>query len=169
MVAKVQPDIFATNNNPLPSSAQVPFVSYDINFGSGYVALLSFPDIESTSYFANATLTVSSNVTLAGSAAATLTITGSRTAFSDAKRVMGDAVAILTYNGQSVKFAGSNTGTASGTLTITNPNGVKLVLSGDASNLKGNISVNSSVVGTIERNGKGALIYYTDGTFESIN
>ena len=167
-------------SNPVPSSVQNVYVSYyngdGSTLGTAYGAMLTFPDFESASQFANATITVSSNVALTGYPAANLTVTANRTAYgSTTVPIVGNAVAILSYSGQSVKFEVANTAvtptTGTGTLTVTNPDGVKLVLNGTSTSgaASGTVSVNSTQVGTISSSNGMMQINYDDGTFESLN
>ncbi|MDH4215790.1 MAG: hypothetical protein OEV23_02695 [Gallionella sp.] len=167
-------------SNPVPSSVQNVYVSYyngdGSTLGTAYGAMLTFPDFESASQFANATITVSSNVALTGYPAANLTVTANRTAYgSTTVPIVGNAVAILSYSGQSVKFEVANTAvtptTGTGTLTVTNPDGVKLVLNGTSTSgaASGTVSVNSTQVGTISSSNGMMQISYDDGTFESLN
>lgn len=155
---------------PTANGIQNAWANYDATYGTNYGGMLTFPDFESASNFANVTVTVSSNVALAGNPAATLTVTANRTAYgSSAKPFAGDVVALLAFNGQSVKFQASNTGTTAGTLTITNPDGVAMVLSGTAGSTTGTVSASGTQVGTISASGGITTITYTDGSFESLN
>lgn len=170
LVDAVTADIVANYTNPAPIAIQNVYAFYNVNSGSQYSAMLVYPDFETASNYANATVTVSYNVTLTGSPAATLTVTANRTGFSNARPTMGDAVAILTFSGQSVKFEANNTNpTTAGTLTITNPDGVKMVIGGAANSNTGTVSVDGTAVGTIDQSGATTLIHYNDGTFESLN
>jgi hypothetical protein len=169
---------------PAPTATQNVFVFYCGGIfcsspNTFYGATLTFPDFESASFFANVTITVSSGITLTGSPAATLTATANRTGYgTSANPVVGDVSAVLNFSGQSLTFAASNTaatptsGTA--TLTISNPAGVHLVLSGTGTSgstsgtLSGTLSVGATQVGTVSSSSGTPLIYYNDGTFESL-
>ncbi len=162
---------FTGSKGSANASASVKFnnaATFDV-FG-----LLSHQPNETANNFANATITVSSNVALTGNPAATLTVTANRTAYGGSTEpVVGNVVAILAFNGQSVKFEAANTAATptagTGTLTITNPSGVKLVLTGTSSSPTGTVSVGTTQVGTINSSNGMSLIYYNDGTFESLN
>ena len=173
VVAAVTADLATKYINPVPLSVQNISGSYSAGYGTYYNAMLTYPDFETASNFANATFTISSQVALVGNHAATLTITANRTAFgSSTSPVVGDVVAILSFNGQIVKFAVSNTavtptiGTAA--ITITNPSGVKLVLSGNSNSAADIVSVNGTQVGTIESSSGITMIHYSDGSFEAL-
>lgn len=173
VVAAVTGDIATKYKNPVPLSVQNISGYYSAGFGTNYYAMLTYPDFETASNFANATFTISSQVALAGNPAATLTITANRTAFgSSTSPDVGDVVAILSFNGQSVKFVVSNTVSTptigSGDLTITNPSGVKLVLSGTTTNPTGTVSVGTTQVGTIDSSSGITMIHYSDGSFEAL-
>jgi len=168
LTAKIQSAFSASY--PTANGIQNAWANYDATYGTNYGGMLTFPDFESASNFANVTITVSSNVALAGNPAATLTVTANRTAYgSSANPFAGDVVALLAFNGQSVKFQASNTGTTAGTLTITNPDGVAMVLSGTAGSATGTVSASGTQVGTISTSGGIKTINYTDGTFESLH
>ncbi len=162
---------FTGSKGSANASASVKFnnaATFDV-FG-----LLSHQPNETANNFANATITVSSNVALTGNPAATLTVTANRTAYGGSTEpVVGNVVAILAFNGQSVKFEAANTAATptagTGTLTITNPSGVKLVLTGTSSSPTGTVSVGTTQVGTISSSSGMTLISYNDGTFESLN
>lgn len=159
--------------NPTATSVQHVYAWHDPTYGFTYNAMLTYPDFETASNFANATFTISSQVALVGSKAATLTITANRTAFgSSTSPVVGDVVSILSYNGQSVKFEVSNT-TATPTIgaaaiTITNSDGVKLMLSGNSNSATDIVSVNGTQVGTIDSSSGITMIHYSDGSFETL-
>lgn len=173
-VAAVTAALSANYTNPAPLAVQNVYVNYDVNNGTSYSAMLTFPDFESASKYANATITVSSNVALTGYPEANLTVTANRTAFGgSANPVVGDVTAILSFNGQSMKFEATNAAatptSGTGTLTITNPSGVKLVLNGTSGSPTGTVSVNSTLVGTVDSGSGMPMIHYDDGTFESLN
>jgi hypothetical protein len=173
VVAATTADISKKYNNPIPTSVQNVRGYYDINYGTSYYAWVTYPDFESASNYAKATFTISSQVALAGNQPATLTITANRKAYGNAASpFVGDVVAILAYNGQSIKLAASNASATpaigAGTLTITNPSGVKLVISGTSNSITGTASVNNILVGTIDSNGGIPMIHYNDGSFEAL-
>jgi hypothetical protein len=159
--------------NPTATSVQNVYAWYDPIYGFTYNAMFTYPDFESANNFANATFTISSQVALAGSPAATLTVTANRTAYGNSTSpFVGDVVAILDFNGQSVKFETSNTTATptigTGALTVSNPNGVKLVLNGATNVTTGDVLVNTTKVGTVDSSGGIPMIHYTDGSFEAL-
>ncbi|MEQ1590041.1 MAG: hypothetical protein ABL902_06790, partial [Gallionella sp.] len=173
VVATVTADIAAKHGNLMPISVQNVSSYYSAGYGTSYSAMLTFPkDFETASNFANATITMSSQVALAGYPAATVTYTGNRTAFGSTAPDVGDYVAILSFNGQSVQFVVSNTVATptiySADLTITNPSGVKLVIGGVSTTPTGTMTVGATQVGTIESSSGITMIHYSDGSFEAL-
>lgn len=175
IVTQVTTALSANYTSPAPSGMSNIYVSYYSGSGGGtaYSGMLTFPSFESASYWADATITVTSHVTLTGYPQAILTVSAHRSAYGTATNpVVGDVTAILSYNGQSVTFAASNTAatptTGTGTLTISNPAGVHLVLTGTSGSPTGTISVGTTQVGTIDSSSGTPLAYFNDGTFQSL-
>lgn len=174
VISQVTAALSANYTSPAPSGVQNVYVNYSNSSGTYYNAMLTFLDFESASNYANATITVSSNVSLTGNPAATLTVTANRTAYgTSTNSVVGDVTAILSFNGQNVKFTAANTAGAptigAGALTVTNPSGVKLVLNGTSGSPTGTVFVDTTQVGTVDSGSGTPLIHYNDGTFESLN
>lgn len=161
---------FIQSANPTATNVQNIYAWYDSNYGSSYNAMLTYPDFESSGNFANATFTVSADVTLLNNPKASLTMTVNRSAYGDnTSPFVGDMVAILTYNGQSVKFdVTSTTPTIAAVMTISNPDGVKLMINGNSNSTTDIVSVNGTQVGTINLNNGIPMIQYTDGSFEAL-
>jgi hypothetical protein len=154
---------------PTANGVQYISANYSIDNGTYFYGYLTFPDFESASNFADATITVSSNISLTDYPAATLTAKVNRTAYgSSIEPAEGNVVVVLAYGGQSVTINAEKT-SETVSLTITNPDGVKLIVSGTPAGTTGEVSVDGTHVGTIEDGGGIPLIRFTDGTFVSLN
>lgn len=134
----------------------------------------SFPPYENASDFVKGTLTLSTTASAPGLAEATVVASASRTALN------GGTVAVtVTQSGQSFKLetavADTEAAAVNGTLTLTTPDGAKLLLnlteaeSDGAYVMSGTASVNGVQVGEVSETDNGlTLIRYNDGSFESI-
>jgi|GEM_PF-1803057 len=133
-----------------------------------------FPPYENASNFVKGTLILTTTASVPGLADTTVVASASRTALN------GGAVAVtVTQSGQSFKLETAVTDTeaaeVNGTLTLTTPDGAKLLLnlmeaeSEGAYVMSGTASVNGVQVGEVSETDNGlTLIRYNDGSFESI-
>ncbi len=133
-----------------------------------------FPPYENASNFVEGTLTLTTTANAPGLAEATVVASASRTDLN------GGAVAVtVTQSGQSFKLETAVTDTeaeeVNGTLTLTTPDGAKLLLnlteaeSDGAYVMSGIASVNGVQVGEVSETDNGlTLIRYNDGSFESM-
>jgi hypothetical protein len=97
---------------------------------------------------------------------ATVSLTGNRTALDT-----GTAMVTLSYGNRSIVFdASMSPTTTGGDITITNSDGVVLVLSVQdptAGTLSGSVSINNIEIATVTETGDGLIkVNYNDGTFE---
>ena len=123
-------------------------------------------DMESANNFLQASLSITGELKLDEYPEATASLTLKRTGLET-----GDAILTIAHNKQSVTlFYHEKTNDADATLTITNPEGVKLELTATENATKGTVSINSTSIGTIEelKDTNTIIIRYNDGTFESL-
>jgi hypothetical protein len=131
------------------------------------LGMVGYQTPESVNNFANATLSISLDLTLQGYPGTQATVSGNRTAFEG-----GDITVTFTHGGHSVTFVASkadgNT-PGDGTLTVTNPDGVKLVLTATEGAVSGTLKVNGAQVGSVQQTTNDLIIArYNDGTFETL-
>lgn len=139
------------------ASIQTPLV-----YGFGKVYL---DDIENVEHTLDATLNITGKINLTGNPEAVASLTIDK---SDYK--MGKVTLTIAYNGQSfiVNFDNSGDRVAEGNITITNPDGVKLVFSGSESSDNGAVYVNENQIGTIEKSDRSVIVRFNDGSFVSL-
>lgn len=128
---------------------------------------LDLGSFESASYFAKGSLSVNLDLALRGYPNTSAIITANRTELKG-----GDALVTLLHNGSTVTLKLVKTGTnpTDGTLTVSNPDGVKLVVTAKDGDTRGNVTLaDGTVVGTVEKSDNGLyIIRYKDGTFETL-
>jgi hypothetical protein len=95
-----------------------------------------------------------------------VSLNGNRTALDT-----GTATVTLSYDNRSIVFDASTSATTTGgDITITNSNGVVLVLSVQdptTGTLSGSVSINNIEIATVTETGDGLIkVNYNDGTFE---
>jgi hypothetical protein len=159
---------FISSEYPEAISVDWPWFRY-WSGNTEYNAKLTFPDFETANSYANVTLTVSLDLELVGHPDTNLVIRVNRTELEG-----GDASLTFIHDGHSIEIEveKANDADAIGSVTVTNPDGVKLALTqlsdGDSS-LSGTLTVNDVQVGTISETDSGVVIIrYDDGTFESL-
>jgi len=122
---------------------------------------------ESASYFAQGSLSVNLDLALKGYPQTKALISVNRTELEG-----GDALVTLLHNGSTVTFKLVKAGTnpTDGTLTVSNPDGVKLIVTGKDGDVSGKVTLaDGTQVGTLEKSGNGLyIIRYIDGTFETL-
>lgn len=129
---------------------------------------------ETTNSFIQGTLTLSTTATVPDLPEASVV-----TSLSRANIAGGNANITVSYNGQSFKLDAASTDLDAdepeGTLTLTNPDGVKLIVNlketkdGDTYVVGGTVFVNETQIATISETDSGVvLVRYNDGTFESL-
>ncbi len=128
--------------------------------------ILYEPDVEYDLDPVPATFGLQFSAQFSGLPEAKVTLNGDRTALDT-----GAAIVTLTYDNRSIKFDGSKSPTTTGgDVTITNSNGVVLVLSVQdptAGTLSGSVSINDIEIATVTETGDGLIkVNYNDGTFE---
>lgn len=129
---------------------------------------LDLGSFESASYFAKGSLSVNLDLALRGYPNTSAIITANRTELKG-----GDALVTLLHNGSTVTLKLVKTGTnpkPDGTLTVSNPDGVKLVVTAKDGVTRGNVTLaDGTLVGTVEKSDNGLyIIRYKDGTFETL-
>ncbi|MCW8995799.1 MAG: hypothetical protein OQK77_08285, partial [Psychromonas sp.] len=136
---------------------------------------LTFADFETADNFVQGTFTVTADLNVSELPQASVVASASRTAFAG-----GNAQVTVSYDGSSFTIAAESDDLEAeeyptATLSITNPDGVKLSVNmsetqnGDDYELAGTVSVGGTAVGTIEETDNGlVLVRYTDGTFETL-
>ncbi len=135
---------------------------------------VSFPDFETADNFVQGTLMVMAQANVPELPEATVVASVSRTELAG-----GDASIAVSYDGQSFTLAVDSedldADEPEATMTLTNPDGVKLIvnlaetLAGDQYVVSGTVSVGGTQVGTVEETSNGlVLVRYNDGTFESL-
>lgn len=131
-------------------------------------------DFETASYFVEGSLTVTAVANVPELPEATVIASVSRTELDG-----GDVSIVVSYDGQSFTLAVDSedleADAPEATVTLTNPDGVKLIVnlaeteSGDQYLVDGSVFVGETQVGTVEETDSGiVLVRYTDGTFESL-
>ena len=134
----------------------------------------TFPDFETVDNFVKGTITLTTSATVPELPAATVTASVSRTNIAG-----GNANITVSYGGQSFMLDAVaddlDAAAPEGTLTLTNPDGVKMVLNlketekGDTTLLGGTVSVGGTQVGEVSETDNGLiLVRYNDGSFESL-
>ena len=144
--------------------------NYSVYFGSEETWLsgrLEYPPFESTSNFANLTLTLTMDLSLTGYPDTTAVLTANRTALEG-----GNLTATFAHQGQNITFVVSKADGATpgeGTLTVTTPDGTKLAVAASEGDTTGTVKVGDTTVGTVEETDSGLIIVrYSDGTFETL-
>jgi hypothetical protein len=121
--------------------------------------------VEDQSNWLDADMGVTFSAQLDGLPKAMVTITGNRTSFDT-----GDADLSMTFGNRSIKFSGTANTTAEtfdSEITITNQDGVQLIIKPDPELKTGTIRYNGKVYGTILETQSGLIkINYIDGSFE---
>ena len=108
---------------------------------------------------------------LAGLPEASVNINGTRTDFE-----AGNATITIAYGSRQIEIAGDFVGstattpaTGTGTVTITNQDGVSMIVDGDFEASTGDVMFNGTSYATISQMSNGLTkITYTDGTFETL-
>lgn len=118
--------------------------------------------IESSSHWLDANASLSFNLQLAGLPEAYVTIEADRTAYEKGKGTI-----TMVYGTRQIVISGtaSNTSTT-GSMTITNQDGVTMEISGDAENGTGQIKFNGTKFADITTDNAGTKLTYTNGDFE---
>ncbi|MBL4607635.1 MAG: hypothetical protein JKY01_07395 [Pseudomonadales bacterium] len=158
-----------------PESIKVWYASYDILTGSAEAWVeASFPAYESANNFVKGTLTFSTTANVPDLPEATVVTTVSRTALNG-----GNVSMTVSQDGQSFKLelanADAQAAISAAVMTLTTPDGAKLVLnmreeeSGGTYVVSGTALVNGVQVGDISETSNGVtLVRYNDGSFESL-
>jgi hypothetical protein len=151
-----------------PGAQSVKYTDYTYQPGYTHVTgVINYGDYESTNNFADVTLSLTLDLALNGYPDTQAVISGNRTAFEG-----GNVMLSLVHGGHSVTFDATKadgTTPGEGTLTVTNPDGVKLVVSATEGGVSGTLKVNSTEVGTVEETSNHLiLVRYNDGTFETV-
>lgn len=142
--------------NTPTTAAQSPQIS---GYGTVYL-----DDIENVEHALDATLNVTGKINLTGNPEAVASLTIDKTGFET-----GEVTLTIAYNGQSFQLNYDNTGKiGEGDITITNPDGVKLVFSSNESSENGAVYVNEDQIGTIEKSDSGVIVRFNDGSFVSL-
>ena len=158
-----------------PETSKIEWLDYhsSYNYASAGVKV-TFPDFESADNFVQGTLTISSTADLPELPEASVVASVSRTEIAG-----GNADLVVTYNGESFKLSVDSedldADEPEATLTLTNPDGVKLIVNlketsdGDTHVVDGELFVDGTKVGTVSETDSGIpLIRYTGGSFESL-
>ena len=129
--------------------------------------VLVTPDftLEDSSHWLDANVGLNFSLQLTGLPEASVTISADRTAYQS-----GTATITIAYGSRQIVINGTFTDTTStGSMAITNQDGVTMTLNGDLDAGTGTLSYNGQTYGTIEQMSNGMTkITYTDGTFESL-
>jgi hypothetical protein len=121
---------------------------------------------ESEDNFLQGNLTVSTTADIAGLPETSIVISVDRNAF---KGFEGSVT--VSYDGQSFKLEAesSDVDSDAASLTLTNPDGVKLIVDlVDAEIIDGTVSVSGTQIGTVSVVNGLVLVRYNDGTFETL-
>jgi hypothetical protein len=140
-------------------------INYSPN-STSYWASVNFGDFETAANYANATFSVSVNLALQGYPDTRAVITAERNSLEG-----GDIRMSLVRKGLILTFIASisETDPITGTLTVSNADGAKMVLSASDGVLEGILSVQGTKVGTVEQTNDGLLLVrYKDGNFETL-
>ncbi len=155
---------FGFRYNPTPWDYQTETYTTPTTWLYGNLDLGSF---ESASNFAKGSLSVNLDLALKGYPNTSAVITVNRTELEG-----GDALVTLLHNGSTVTFKLVKTGAnpTDGTLTVSNPDGVKLIVTAKDGDVTGKATLaDGTQVGTVEKSGNGLyIIRYADGTFETL-
>lgn len=141
----------------------IPTVSMQLPnvYGYGKVYL---DNIESVEHILDAALNITGKINLTGNPEAVASLTIDKSGLNT-----GVATLSIAYNGQSFQVNFDNTGKGgAGNVTITNPDGVKLVFTGNESTENGAVFVNDDQIGTIEKSDRGVIVRFNDGSFVSL-
>jgi hypothetical protein len=135
---------------------------------------VTFPDFESADNFVKGTISVTAKANVPELPEATVIASISRTALAG-----GHASIVVSYSGQSftlgVESEEIDATEPKATLTLSNPDGVKLIVNlaekidGKQYVVDGTVFVGQTQIGKVEETSKGIiLVRYTDGTFETL-
>ena len=143
--------------------------SADLSQNGSLDGILMYPDFvvegSGAGEWLDASIGVTTSLKLAGLPEASLNITADRTGYESAT-----ASATIAYGTRKIEISGSGDATSvTGSLTITNQDGVKLTITPDTTNTYGEIKYNNNLYGKVEDMSNGLLkITYSDGTFETL-
>ncbi len=136
-----------------------------VTYLNGYIV---FGEFESATYFARGSLTLGSAADLKAAGFASVGLTVNRATYD-----AGNATMVLRGGDATLSLQTSFTADSVGGLTISNSNGVSMVVDVTTTpdgTVTGTISVDDEIAGSISQAENGLpLIRYADGTFESLN
>lgn len=143
-------------------------VSLDIKNAATFdtITFLENNLVETDSNFIEATLNINGKLKLSQNPEATASLLVTKTGLEK-----GSAVLTIASDGRSLQITltGDNkvTNSGTGTLTISNPDGVTLTITGKEGGAQGIVKVNDKTVATLEEVNGIVIIRYNDGSFES--